>query len=69
MVIVTFFSALALQEHTLVFILRLLSPRMPVEYSGSDSHLISYGPFLNTVLVGIAAIDIIQIISLHGLVG
>lgn len=57
-----------IQEHTVVFILRLLSPPMPVEYSGSDSHLLSYGPFLNTLLVGIAAIDVIQIISLHGLV-
>lgn len=57
-----------MQEHTVVFILRLLSPPMPGEHSGSDSHLISYGPVLNVLLVGIASIDIVQIFSLHGLV-
>ncbi|XP_074274774.1 mediator of RNA polymerase II transcription subunit 33A-like [Silene latifolia] len=56
------------QEHTVLFILRLLSPPIPPEYSGSDSHLISQGPFLNVLLVGIATIDIVQIFSLHGLV-
>ncbi|XP_019106358.1 mediator of RNA polymerase II transcription subunit 33A isoform X2 [Beta vulgaris subsp. vulgaris] len=56
------------QEHTVLFILRLLSPPMPVDYSGTESHLISYGPFLNVLLVGIATVDIVQIFSLHGLV-
>ncbi|XP_057549504.1 mediator of RNA polymerase II transcription subunit 33A-like isoform X2 [Amaranthus tricolor] len=56
------------QEHTVQFILRLLSPSMPAEYSGSESHLINYGPFLNVLLVGIATLDIVQIFSLHGLV-
>ncbi|XP_057535996.1 mediator of RNA polymerase II transcription subunit 33A-like isoform X2 [Amaranthus tricolor] len=56
------------QEHTVLFILKLLSPSIPAEYSGNESHLISYGPFLNVLLVGIATIDIVQIFSLHGLV-
>lgn len=58
-----------LQEHTVLFLLRLLSPPMPAGYSESESHLISYGPFLNVLLVGIATVDIVQIFSLHGLVG
>uniref|UniRef100_A0A803MX65 Mediator of RNA polymerase II transcription subunit 33A n=1 Tax=Chenopodium quinoa TaxID=63459 RepID=A0A803MX65_CHEQI len=56
------------QEHTVLFLLRLLSPPIPPEYSGSESHLISYGPFLNVLLIGIATVDIVQIFSLHGLV-
>ena len=60
---------LMLQEHTVKFILRLFSPSMPADYSGSESHLISYGRILNVLLVGIATVDIVQIFSLHGLVG
>ncbi|GAB4841175.1 Mediator of RNA polymerase II transcription subunit 33A [Ancistrocladus abbreviatus] len=56
------------QEHVVLFIMRLLSPPMPADYSGSDSHLITYAPFLNVLLVGISTIDIVQIFSLHGLV-
>ncbi|GFY85183.1 REF4-related 1 [Actinidia rufa] len=47
---------------------RLLCPPVPADYSGSDSHLISYGPMLNVLLVGIAPVDCVQIFSLHGLV-
>ncbi|KAG8389380.1 hypothetical protein BUALT_Bualt02G0223200 [Buddleja alternifolia] len=57
-----------IQEHTALFIVRLLSPAVPTGFSGSDSHLIGYAPFLNVLLVGISYIDCIQIISLHGLV-
>ncbi|GAB2233109.1 hypothetical protein Droror1_Dr00002324 [Drosera rotundifolia] len=56
------------QDHVVLFITRLLSPPRPMDYSGSDSHLIAYGPFLNVVLVGISTVDILQIFSLHGLV-
>lgn len=59
---------MTLQEHTVYFITRLLSPPPPVDYSGNDSHLISYAPMLNILLVGIAPIDCVQIFSLHGLV-
>ncbi|XP_059298023.1 mediator of RNA polymerase II transcription subunit 33A-like isoform X2 [Lycium ferocissimum] len=57
-----------IQEHTVLFITRLLSPCVPSDYCGTDSHLIGYAPFLNVLLVGISSIDGIQIFSLHGLV-
>ncbi|KAK4363605.1 hypothetical protein RND71_018846 [Anisodus tanguticus] len=57
-----------IQEHTVLFITRLLSPCVPSDYGGTDSHLIGYAPFLNVLLVGISSIDGIQIFSLHGLV-
>lgn len=53
----------------MLFITRLLSPPIPEDYSGTESHLIGYAPFLNVLLVGISSIDCVQIFSLHGLVG
>ncbi|XP_048336798.2 mediator of RNA polymerase II transcription subunit 33B isoform X1 [Ziziphus jujuba] len=58
----------SIQEHTCLFIIKLLAPPVPADYSGSDSHLISYAPFFNVLLVGISSIDCVQIFSLHGLV-
>ncbi|XP_057483891.1 mediator of RNA polymerase II transcription subunit 33A-like [Actinidia eriantha] len=57
-----------IQEHTVLLITKLLSPPVPADYSGSESHLIRYAPFLNVLLVGISPIDCIQIFSLHGVV-
>ncbi|TQD90003.1 hypothetical protein C1H46_024407 [Malus baccata] len=57
-----------IQEHTCLFIIRLLSPPVPADYSGSDSHLIGYASFFNVLLVGISSIDSVQIFSLLGLV-
>ncbi|KAL8047834.1 hypothetical protein ABFX02_07G025200 [Erythranthe guttata] len=57
-----------IQEHTVYFITRLLSPPVPADYSENESHLISYAPMLNVLLVGIAPVDCVQIFSLHGLV-
>ncbi|CAA2988545.1 mediator of RNA polymerase II transcription subunit 33A isoform X1 [Olea europaea subsp. europaea] len=57
-----------IQEHTVYFITRLLSPPVPADYSGSDSYLMQYAPMLNVLLVGIAPVDCVQIFSLHGLV-
>ncbi|KAL5849677.1 hypothetical protein ACOSQ4_007690 [Xanthoceras sorbifolium] len=57
-----------IQEHTVQFITRLLSPPAPADYDGVDSHLIGYAPMLNVLIVGIASVDIVQIFSLHGLV-
>ncbi|GAB2286784.1 hypothetical protein Dimus_021179 [Dionaea muscipula] len=57
------------QEHTVYFIARLLSPLAPSGYDGPDSHLIAYAPMLNVLLVGISSVDCVQIFSLHGLVG
>ncbi|XP_057964186.1 mediator of RNA polymerase II transcription subunit 33A-like [Malania oleifera] len=56
------------QEHTVLFITKLLSPPVPVDYSGSESHLISYASFLDVLLVGISSSETIHIFSLHGLV-
>ncbi|KAH6769857.1 REF4-related 1 [Perilla frutescens var. hirtella] len=57
-----------IQEHILYFITRLLSPPVPVDHSGSESHLITYAPMLNVLLVGISPVDCVQIFSIHGLV-
>ena len=57
-----------MQEHTVHFITRLLSPPVPPEYSGSDSHLIGYARMLNVIIVEIALLDRVHIFSLHGLV-
>nr|POE97226.1 mediator of rna polymerase ii transcription subunit 33a [Quercus suber] len=56
------------QEHVIIFITSLLSPPVPADYSGSDSHLIICAPFLNVLLIGISNVDCVQIFSLHGLV-
>ncbi|KAK3016179.1 hypothetical protein RJ639_007019 [Escallonia herrerae] len=57
-----------IQEHTVYFITRLLSPPAPADCSKSDSHLIRHAPMLNVLLVGIASVDCVQIFSLHGAV-
>lgn len=50
------------------FITRLLTPPVPADYEGADSHLIKYAPMLNVLVVGIGSVDCVQIFSLHGLV-
>ncbi|TYI13386.1 hypothetical protein ES332_A08G055700v1 [Gossypium tomentosum] len=57
-----------IQEQVVLFIISLLSPPVPADYSGSESHLIRYAPFFNVLLVGISPVDCIQIFSLHGMV-
>ncbi|KAI3742728.1 hypothetical protein L1987_60422 [Smallanthus sonchifolius] len=57
-----------IQEHTGFFIIKLLSPPVPPDYSGTESHLLACAPLLNVLLLGISFIDCIQIFSLHGLV-
>lgn len=57
-----------IQEHIVVLITRLLSPPVPPDYSGPESHLIGYAAFLNVLLLGISSVDCVQIFSLHGLV-
>ncbi|PWA45544.1 hypothetical protein CTI12_AA364330 [Artemisia annua] len=56
-----------IQEHTGFFIIKLLSPPVPVDYCGNESHLIVYAPLLNVLLIGISSLDCVQIFSLHGL--
>ncbi|RAL43521.1 hypothetical protein DM860_012662 [Cuscuta australis] len=57
-----------IQEHIVMFITRLLSPPVPKDHTGCESHLIGCAPFLNVLLVGISSIDCMQTLSLHGLV-
>ncbi|KAL4272542.1 hypothetical protein GQ457_13G024970 [Hibiscus cannabinus] len=57
-----------IQEYTVQFITRLMSPPVPADFAGSDSHLIDYAPMLNVLICGIASVDCVQIFSLHGLV-
>ncbi|MQL96346.1 hypothetical protein Taro_029008, partial [Colocasia esculenta] len=56
------------QEYTVHFVVKLLSPPIPVDYSGSDSHLIKHAPVLNVILTGISSVDCVQLFSFHGLV-
>ncbi|XP_021608160.1 mediator of RNA polymerase II transcription subunit 33B isoform X2 [Manihot esculenta] len=56
-----------IQEQTILFILKLLSPPVPADYCGSDSYLVDYAPLLSVLLVGISSVDCVQILSLHGL--
>ncbi|XP_065861189.1 mediator of RNA polymerase II transcription subunit 33B [Euphorbia lathyris] len=56
-----------IQEHTMLFIINLLSPPIPPDYSGSESHLIDYAQLLHVLLVGISSVDCVQIVSIHGL--
>ncbi|CAH8320369.1 unnamed protein product [Eruca vesicaria subsp. sativa] len=57
-----------IQEHTVEYLTRLLSPPVPADYSGVESHLTGYACMLNVVTVGIGSVDSIQIFSLHGMV-
>ncbi|KAE8734115.1 Mediator of RNA polymerase II transcription subunit 33B [Hibiscus syriacus] len=57
-----------IQEYTVQFITRLMSPPIPADFSGSDNHLIDYAPMLNVLICGIASVDCVQIFSFHGLV-
>ncbi|KAJ4954696.1 hypothetical protein NE237_011479 [Protea cynaroides] len=57
-----------IQEHTVQFVIKLLSPPLPADFSGNESHLIRYAAMLNVLLVGLAPVDCVQIFSLHGLV-
>ncbi|XP_078441460.1 mediator of RNA polymerase II transcription subunit 33A-like isoform X2 [Wolffia australiana] len=56
------------QEYTVRFIVRLLSPPVPHDYLGSDSHLISHAPVMYIILAAISTVDCVQIFSFHGLV-
>ncbi|KAK8966785.1 Mediator of RNA polymerase II transcription subunit 33A [Platanthera guangdongensis] len=57
-----------IQEHTVRFVVKLLSPPVPIDYSGNDNHLISHGHMMNVVLTGISSVDCVQVFSYHGLV-
>lgn len=49
-------------------VLKLLSPPVPANHTGSRSHLIDYMPMLSSILLGVTSIDTVHILSLHGMV-
>ncbi|KAK6940856.1 hypothetical protein RJ641_030387 [Dillenia turbinata] len=57
-----------IQEHVVIFIQLLLAPPPPADYSGTESHLIGFAPFLNVLTCGISTVDCVQMFSLHGLI-
>ena len=57
-----------LQEHVVHFMVKLLSPPIPPNFTGTRSHLIDYLPMLSAILFGAASIDTVHILSLHGVV-
>ncbi|KAK9139597.1 hypothetical protein Scep_009278 [Stephania cephalantha] len=57
-----------IQEYTVRFLTDLLSPPVPSSFSGGDSHLMGWAPVLHSILVGIAPVDAVQVLSLHGVV-
>lgn len=56
------------QEHVVQFVVKLLSPPVPLDYSGTKSHLVEYIPMLSAILSGASSIESVHILSLHGLV-
>lgn len=50
------------------FVVKLLSPPVPPNYSGSRSHLIDYMSMLSALLFGTSSVDTVHILSLHGMV-
>lgn len=50
------------------FVVKLLSPPVPPNYSGPRSHLIDHMPILSAILFGASSIDTVHILALHGVV-
>ncbi|PIA59704.1 hypothetical protein AQUCO_00400539v1 [Aquilegia coerulea] len=57
-----------IQEHVVHFVVKLLSPPVPTNFTGPESHLVYYTPMLNTILFGMSSIDIVHVLSLHGVI-
>lgn len=57
-----------IQEHVVHFMVKLLSPPIPPNFTGTRSHLIDYLPMLSAILFGASSIDTVHILSLHGVV-
>ncbi|KAJ3693747.1 hypothetical protein LUZ60_009227 [Juncus effusus] len=64
----TLISGWNIQEHTVKFVIKLLSPPVPVNYTGTESHLINHGAMLNAILTGISSVDCVKVFSFHGMV-
>lgn len=50
------------------FLVRLLSPPVPSSQNKQQSHLVDHIPMLSAILFGASSIDIVHILSLHGVV-
>lgn len=50
------------------FVVKLLSPPVPPNFSGPRSHLIDYMPMLSAILFGASSIDTVHILALYGVV-
>ena len=50
------------------FVVKLLCPPVPPNYSGSKSHLVDYMSMLSAILYRASSIDTVHILSLHGMV-
>nr|CAN60712.1 hypothetical protein VITISV_036441 [Vitis vinifera] len=55
-----------IQEHVVHSMVKLLSPPIPPNFTGTRSHLIDYLPMLSAILFGASSIDTVHILSLHG---
>lgn len=50
------------------FVVKLLCPPVPPNFSGPKSHLVDCMPMLSAILSGAASVDNVHILSLHGMV-
>ncbi|XP_043697021.1 mediator of RNA polymerase II transcription subunit 33A-like [Telopea speciosissima] len=57
-----------IQEYVVHFVVKLLSPPVPPNFTGPGSHLVDYMSMLNAILFGLSSADAEHILSLHGLV-
>ncbi|RRT49121.1 hypothetical protein B296_00030998 [Ensete ventricosum] len=58
------------QEHVVFFVVKLLSLPMPPDSSASaaENYLIGHMPVLSAILFGVSCVDIVHILSLHGMI-
>lgn len=57
-----------LQEYVVQFMVKLLCPPVPPNFTGSRSHLVDYMSVLSAILFGASSFDTVHILSLHGVV-
>ncbi|KAI4324560.1 hypothetical protein MLD38_030039 [Melastoma candidum] len=57
-----------IQEHVVNFVVKLLSPPIPLSDTGSEAPVIDYMPVVSVVLFGASSIDTVHVLSLHGVV-
>ncbi|KAF5953411.1 hypothetical protein HYC85_006267 [Camellia sinensis] len=57
-----------IQEHVVHFVVKLLSPPVPPNFTASRSHLVDCMSMLSAILFGASSIDTVHILSLHGVV-